>query len=127
MGVLALVAVALRLATPAGYMVAAAEGVDGRYLTVTMCDGHGGAQVIDLETGKVVDASKLPPKAPKDSASKAPCVFCAIAPMAAPVADAAPVEFVAIEADACIAPVSVRPGEGIAAPPPPSTGPPSFI
>ena len=99
----------------------------GRYLTVEMCDGHATqAQVIDLDTGKLVDLSKLPKSAKTDNNS-APCVFAGATVIESPVAVAEPVEFrVSHEIDFAVV-RDLRPGRGIAAPPPPSTGPPSLI
>jgi hypothetical protein len=92
-----------------------------------MCIEHGGAaEVIDLATGKKVDPSKLPGKG-GDKGQQAPCVFAAAAHVAPPVAAAEPVEFVAhYDVDFGVS-QDVRPGQGIAAPPPPATGPPSTI
>lgn len=126
LGAIALLAMLVRAVMPAGYMIAEADTAHGRYLTVQMCEGHLEArQVIDLDTGKQVDVSKLPGKA-KDIKS-APCVFASVAPLAAPVVSAEPVEFVtSYDVDFGIA-RDVRPGRGIPAPPPPSTGPPSIL
>jgi hypothetical protein len=135
LGAIALLAMLVRALVPAGYMLASAETAGGRYLTVQMCQGHAGAtQVVDLDTGKVVDASKLAQegKAKGESKSKgnpaeAPCVFAGAPAMAHPVAIAEPVEFlVAHDVDFGIV-HDVRPGRGIPAPPPPATGPPSLI
>ncbi|MDP3736742.1 MAG: hypothetical protein Q8R02_05105 [Hyphomonadaceae bacterium] len=125
LGAIALLAMLVRAVVPAGYMLAEAETANGRYLTVQMCEGHIEArQVIDLDTGKQVDLSKLPGKADSKSA---PCVFASVAPLAAPVVAAEPVEFIAsYDIDFGVV-RDVRPGRGIAAPPPPSTGPPSIL
>lgn len=125
LGAIALLAMLVRAVVPAGYMLAEADTGQGRYLTVQMCEGHA-AKVIDLDTGKQVNHSQLPGKT-KEGGVKAPCVFAAAAPLAPPVATSEPVEFRAsYEADFAIA-RDVRPGRGIAAPPPPSTGPPILI
>jgi hypothetical protein len=127
LGAVALLAMLVRALVPAGYMLAHADTGSGRYLTVTMCLEHGGQQqVIDLDTGKPVDSSKLPGK-DKGDGKQAPCVFAASAHVAAPVAPAQPLEFIAhYDVEFGVA-VDVRPGQGIAAPPPPATGPPSTI
>ena len=128
LGAIALLAMLVRAVVPAGFMLAEAQGASGRYLTVTVCEGHGPAQMVDLDTGKVIDPSQIP--SDPDGAKKpspAPCVFAGTAPMAGPVATIELVEFV-VAHDADFGVVrDVRPGRGIAAPPPPSTGPPSAI
>jgi hypothetical protein len=133
LGAIALLAMLVRAVVPDGFMLASAETPDGRYLTVQMCSQHvGPAQVIDLDTGKLVDASKIAKgeggegKAKHDP-GKAPCVFAGAPVMAHPVAIAEPVEFLTVyEADFGVV-RDVRPGRGIPAPPPPATGPPSLI
>jgi hypothetical protein len=132
LGAIALLAMLVRAVVPAGYMLASAETAGGRYLTVQMCSQHTGpAQVIDLDTGKLVDASAIA-KSPngegkKTNPAQAPCVFAGAPVMAQPLAVAKPVEFLpAHEVDFGIV-HDVRPGRGIPAPPPPSTGPPSLI
>lgn len=127
LGAIALMAMLVRALVPAGYMLAHADTAGGRYLTITMCIEHGGApQVIDLDTGKPVDPSKLPGKSQGES-KQAPCVFAASAHVAPPVAFVQPVEFAAAYDVEFGAVIDVRPGRGIAAPPPPATGPPSTI
>ena len=127
LGAIALLAMLVRAIIPAGYMLAEADTGSGRYLTVEMCDGHATqAQLIDLDTGKLVDLSKLPKSAKTDNNS-APCVFAGATVIESPVAVAEPVEFrVSHEIDFAVV-RDLRPGRGIAAPPPPSTGPPSLI
>jgi hypothetical protein len=127
LGAIALMAMLVRALVPAGYMLAHADTGGGRHLTITMCLDHGGQQqVIDLDTGKPVDPSKLPGKA-KGEDKQAPCVFAASAQVAPPLAPAQPVEFAA-EYNVEFGFVrDVRPDQGIAAPPPPATGPPSAI
>jgi hypothetical protein len=106
-------------------MLAEADTGQGRYLTVQMCEGHA-ASVIDLDTGKQVDPSQLPGKA-DDTSKSSPCVFASAAPAATPVAIAEPVEFITTQDVEFGVSLNVRPGRGIAAPPPPSTGPPSAV
>lgn len=127
LGAIALLAMLVRAVIPAGYMLAHADAGSGRYLTVEMCDGHASqAQVIDLDTGKVIDLSKLPKNA-KNETNSAPCVFAGVAAMAEPIVAAEPVEFRSVQQIAFTVVRDLRPGRGIAAPPPPSTGPPSLI
>jgi hypothetical protein len=125
LGAIALLAMLVRAVVPAGYMLAQADTGQGRFLTVEMCEGHA-ARVIDLDTGKQVDLSKLPGKA-DDTSKDAPCVFASTASAATPVEVVELVEFVATQDVGFFVDRSIRPGRGIAAPPPPSTGPPSTI
>ncbi len=129
LGAIALLAMLVRAIVPAGFMLAAADTAHGRYLTVELCVEHGGGrQVIDLDTGKPVDLSKPQPSKTDHSKSKAPpCVFAASAHVAAPVVFATLEAFPVEHATVFHALPDVRPGEGIAAPPPPSTGPPELI
>lgn len=129
LGAIALLALLVRAIVPSGFMLASAETSQGRYLTVEFCEGHHAKQVIDLDTGKLVDLSKSKaPEKSKSSKDKAPpCVFGGAAHFAAPVAFAELVSFPAEQAAVVHAALDVRPGEGIAAPPPPSTGPPQAI
>ena len=126
LGAFALLALLVRALVPAGYMVAEAGTVDGRYLVVQMCDGHGSAaQVIDLDTGKVIDKSKSPDST--DSSNKSPCVFAMASAVSLPPLAVEPVLVRHAIAAEPAGVSEVRPGRGIAAPPPPATGPPSLI
>ncbi|MEQ1780152.1 MAG: hypothetical protein ABMA14_02250 [Hyphomonadaceae bacterium] len=127
LGALALLALLVRAIVPAGYMLASAETAEGRYLVVQLCDSHAGfSQIIDLDTGKQVDATKLPAKQ-TDKSSKAPCVFAAAPHLSAPETFVGIVAPVVIVRATGFYSTAVAPGRGIAAPPPPSTGPPSLI
>lgn len=128
LGAIALLAMLVRAIIPAGYMLAEADTGSGRYLTVEMCDGHSAqTQIIDLDTGKSVELSKLPKNAKKTGSDTSPCVFAGVVAMAPPISAAEPVEFrVSHQVDFAFV-RDLRPGRGIAAPPPPSTGPPSLI
>jgi hypothetical protein len=132
LGAIALLALLVRAVVPSGYMLAAAETAGGRYLTVQMCSGHA-AQVVDLDTGKPVDPSTLAKsekpqnEKSKNDPSQTPCVFAGAPALVEPVSVAESVEFLA-ERDVDFGIMrDVRPGRGIPAPPPPSTGPPSLI
>lgn len=127
LGALALLAMLVRAIIPAGYMIAYADPGTGRYLTVEMCDGHSTqTQVIDLDTGATVDPSKISKTGKTDNTSS-PCVFAGVVAMGAPLSSAEPVEFrLTHQVDFAVV-RDLRPGRGIAAPPPPSTGPPSLI
>ncbi len=126
LGAIALLAVLVRAILPDGFMLAHADAGSGRYLTVKLCDGHNAAaQVIDLDTGKRIDVSKLPGK---QEQKQAPCVFAAAAAaLATPEAAAEPAAFRLVQDVDFVVVRDLRPGRGIPAPPPPSTGPPSSI
>lgn len=128
LGVIALIALLVRAVVPAGYMLAHAETSEGRYLTIEMCEGHARPQVIDLDTGKLVDPSQAPAGAPDSDRSEgksAPCVFASAAQLAPPLLVAHAVDFLVSYEPGFIVRHDIRPGRGIAAPPPPATGPPS--
>lgn len=120
----ALLAFAVRALVPAGYMFAPAQ--DGRFLTVTLCSGHGAVEtLLDLSTGQLVDPDDVPDNTPENPPSAdAPCVFATVAALAAP-EQPATLPFVfhiaAVELSHAFGSV---PGQGLAAPPPWSTGPP---
>jgi hypothetical protein len=106
---MALVAVFVRAAIPAGYMVAQAHGPQ-----LVICSGHavGAAD----PAGKPVQDRHKP---------DLPCAFAGthVALHAPAGPDLAPWTRIARETVALAAP-DLAPGRGLAAPPPPSTGPP---
>ncbi len=124
-GAIALLALLVRAFVPAGFMLAHADTGSGRYLTLELCDAHGGVpKVVDLDTGKIMDA----PVKGQTSEKQPPCVFCAsVVAMASPEPVVELVEFVAEHGVNFLEIRDLRPGRGIAAPPPPSTGPPASI
>jgi hypothetical protein len=84
---LALIALALRIAVPAGFMVAADSN---NRLTVTLCSGHGPvAAAIDLATGQIVanghgaGSGDRPAQPDADAQQTQPCHF-AVAAVTAP-------------------------------------------
>ncbi len=122
----ALLAMTLRALVPAGFMLAHADGANGRYLTIELCEGHEGPrQLANLDTGEIVSADDL---LPSDGGQdeQAPCVFGG-APALEPPVLAAALVVVVTKTGAPEVRAHVRPGRGIAAPPPPSTGPPHLI
>jgi hypothetical protein len=124
LGAFALMALLVRAIVPAGYMLAEAETASGRYLTLELCDEHGGKpKLVDLDTGEIIDA----PEDGKSGAPQSPCVCGAFASMAPPVSGAEPVVFTTAGEVGFVEVRDLAPGRGIAAPPPPSTGPPSII
>lgn len=124
LGAFALMALLVRALVPAGYMLAEAETASGRYLTLELCDAHDGRpKLVDLDTGEIIDA----PEDGKSSTSQSPCVCGAFASMAPPVSAVEPIEFTTAGQVDFNEIRDLMPGRGIAAPPPPSTGPPSII
>jgi hypothetical protein len=122
--VAALLAIALRAALPPGFMFAP-DAQDGRYLTVTLCALHGSTeQVLDLETGALLPEKPNAPTGTGDL-GKAPCVFAAVAALAAPMsAGMMLVQPPPIIASPVRIAIAATPGRGLAAPPPFATGPP---
>jgi hypothetical protein len=125
----ALMAMVVRALVPAGYMFAPTQ--DHRFITVTLCSGHGPTElVMDLTTGAVVDpGSTNQNDAPSKNApsADAPCVFAVAAALSAPEQPASlPVVFRLASADLPRA-SAITPGRGLAAPPPWSTGPPLTV
>jgi hypothetical protein len=120
--VLALLAMAVRAVVPAGFMLAPSH--NGDLLTVTLCSGHGPVEALmDLKTGAITpkDGDHTPKKS---TAADAPCVFAAVAPLATP---AQPPTLIVHSVMVSVAPArarTMRPGLGLAAPPPWATGPP---
>jgi len=113
---LALLALFLQGAAPAGFMLAREDG----RATIAICTGHGAAF-------SLADLAGHPAKQPR-SRPDAPCAFAghgvAAAPplaalIASPVGRSAPV--------LVLEPSDLAPGRGLAAPPPPSQGPPQLI
>jgi hypothetical protein len=128
LGAIALLAMLVRAVVPAGYMLAEAETANGRYITVDFCEGHGAVKrVLDLDSRKLLDPSQIPISDHAGKSQHAPCVFAAAPPLAPPIATAQPLEFVVSQDIDFDVARDVRPGRGIAAPPPPSTGPPARI
>ncbi len=114
LAVLALLAVGLKVLTPPGFMIAQ----NGESFPLVICTGHG---PLDL-------SGKADPIHGKTSPNDAPCAFSGHA------ATAPPALFVVSAASALVylAPVRDRradlyPGRGLAAPPPPSQGPPASL
>lgn len=109
-------ALLLRLLVPAGYMP-----VEGRGFAVTLCTGMGRVEAW-------MDASgHIHKKKPDDAKGEHPCIFAghaaAIDMPRLPVATMAPMA--AAQVVAGLPRWTVAIGRGLAAPPPPPTGPPS--
>jgi len=112
---LALLALLLQGLTPPGFMLAREAG----RATIAICTGHGAAySVVDLAGHPAKQAPSRP---------DAPCAFAGHGVVAAP-----PIAMLLASPIALpIAPPAARrldlaPGRGLAAPPPPSQGPPTF-
>lgn len=127
LGAITLLALLVRVLVPDGFMLASAETAEGRYLVVKFCDGHPGAtQMVDLDTGKRVDPKDLHKSPGKQDSSKQPCAFAGAPVFAAPVAAIETVSFLPPVERIRFIETHIRPGRGIAAPPPPARGPPSL-
>lgn len=111
---LLLLALALRMLVPAGWMPAA----DGR--GIELCTGMGVVKAWVDADGRIHRDAPAPEKPDQ------PCTFAGLsAPL---LAGAGPVQLAAIPAMAAHLgerPLLVRVGQGLAAPPPPATGPPA--
>ena len=119
----------MRAVMPTGYMLAEAEAGSGRYLTLELCDAHGGQpMLVDLDTGKIIKAPAKSGGHDTSGQPQPPCLLCAsFSAVAAPLPTVEVVPHArVVDVDYSIA-RDLQPGRGIAAPPPPSTGPPSII
>ena len=120
----ALLALCVRALVPAGYMVGGLDA-SGRQAFVTLCSESGPIQIaIDLDTGAVKETGA---DHADNAAKHPPCVFAAAATFDAPALLVLPVSAPVQVAAPSFAPAFVRPGLGLAAPPPPAIGPPLFI
>lgn len=114
---LAAFALALQVFVPSGFMVSSQNGRG----VIVICTGHGPLTVATAD-GKT-------PAAPVKKKSDAPCAFAGhAAPYTAPLAAPASGPAVAVVREVAARPLeSLTPGRGLAAPPPPSRGPPSLL
>ena len=114
---LAAFALALRLLVPAGYMPA-----DGKGLRITLCTGDGMVAAWVDSQGNLHKGEKAP-----EGKGDHPCAFAGVGALAEA---GSPAD--ALEPPALLArvqptlPDHAFPGRGLAAPPPPQTGPPLF-
>lgn len=111
--VLAMLAVCLRILAPSGYMT-----TPDQPFALVICTGEGALNLTS-------DPSHQDHGAPQ---SHAPCAFAGLGVATAPpepLAAPAPVVF-ALAAEPIALQASLRPGQGLAAPPPPATGPPTL-
>lgn len=117
---LAFLALALRVAVPAGWMPTADLGL-------AVCTGEGMAAA---PAAWAEDWAKRlgKPAAPKTDKADHPCAFASAgAALAQPLPAPAPLLPIAAEAPAPAMPRALIPGRGLAAPPPPPTGPPATL
>jgi len=119
---LALCAILVRGLVPAGYMLAAGGGAEGRLIRMTVCEGHASrVRFVDLETGHAVDS---PQDNEEPAGSSESCVFAGLPGLAVPPdGDRHEPPFAAPRFAPAPRP-DILPGRGLAAPPPPATGPP---
>lgn len=108
---LALLALGVRATVPPGYMFAPATSG----LTVTLCGG----ETMQVDLGK----QHAPGQRNSDNG---PCLFAAAAHAAPAPNVVAPAAIAVAVIAAPHAPAAVRIGQGLAAPPPPATGPPQL-
>lgn len=113
---LLLLALAMRVLVPAGWM----PSVDGR--AITLCTGTGAVEAW------VADDGTIHKKAPGETGKGAePCVFAGLgAALLTPDPPVAPPTLFAAPVAAVLAVPAVAIGRGLAAPPPPPTGPPAI-
>jgi len=121
---LAVLALAMKVMIPSGFMAAPTQ-TGG--ITLVICTGHGPLK-IESEGARQGGAGK---RAPADKPGHdAPCVFAGHG-AAAPAPEPVPTEVARLApAPSSAAPAPARdltPGRGLAAPPPPSRGPPSLL
>lgn len=123
---LVLCALLIRALLPSGLMVAATPA---GALTVTLCSGRGPVEVLVDDQGRLVDpdtvASSDTGEPGDDSRAKhdVPCAFAGLLAPALPVEALPPVVPPTVAAPR-VATTGVGVGTGLAAPPPPATGPP---
>lgn len=123
--VLAVLALSVRIAIPSGFMIAPGAG-ESRLPAVVICSGHG------VETTPADPAGKDRSGPDGRNSGKAtdhhPCVFAHAAPLAGGGSAIPWSEGYGrpLPGRAAI-PRDQRPGLGLPAPPPPTTGPPSII
>lgn len=127
---LALLAMLLRALLPQGVMLAPQQ--DGGPISVQLCSDAGMINLLfDPATGAFLPndghGGQGSGKSDKSSSGEGPCVFAAIAHLAAPVLPlmftAAPLRLLAATFETAF----IAPGLGLAAPPPFSTGPPRSL
>jgi hypothetical protein len=123
LAVLTVIALALRFALPAGAMLAKPVE-EGALPSIVVCTSAGMVEVA-TKGDYGVPADK---PAKKDANSGEPCVFASVgAPLLVPSFSLDGLEQSAVAVLEVWGYGLQRPGEGLAAPPPPATGPPAAI
>lgn len=124
--VFALIAMTVRAAVPVGFMITPDKD---RWVVVTLCSGSGPMQMaLNLDTGEQRQGGEQPAEEDPQQSPHAPCVFAVAGGVTPPVEVA-----VARGPDGAFMPigptfpVTVAVGQGLAAPPPWSTGPPATV
>ncbi|PXA79884.1 hypothetical protein DMC25_21540 [Caulobacter sp. D4A] len=126
---LAVLAIVLKVLIPAGFMPGA-EPRNGLPFALVLCTADGAKTV---SPGALLDTHQSDQRHDQNDGKQqhhdGPCPFAAQGPAAPPVEVALAAEtLVAIETEAPSALArTVAPGRGLAAPPPPATGPPSLL
>jgi hypothetical protein len=128
--VLALCAIALRIMIPGGYMIAPSAD-QGGLPTIVICTGQGAMVVKTDADPKLEGLSKAAGKTGDEDGKAARdhgCVFAGFsAPLQAPSFQSMALPTFETFVPAALSLNHQRPGLGLAAPPPPKTGPPSII
>lgn len=118
-GLLLVLALLSRLLIPAGYMVAPAQA--GTLPTIVVCSGTGPVTMKMAMPGHRDDKQQH-----DEAAGKHPCAFASASAAVdlAATLHPAPVRLVPATDRVAVERMAPRPGLGLAAPPPPKTGPP---
>ena len=121
---LATLALALKVMIPAGFM--AAPSSNTLPFAIVLCTGQGSAVV---QPGEALPHAGDKGQAPAKSAHDSPCAFAGHGIGAPPpsLLEAARPDFVAYQTAGLLTASDLAPGRGLAAPPPPARGPPSFV
>ncbi len=124
-GVLAMLALMLHAIIPAGYMLGTHE--KSGLMAITLCTSAGDVAFWMDSDGQIIEKKGNPQTPDDNDDSDAPsCAFAvhsaSLQPPTPP--QASPISYVYVTTFATLFSDSVAPGQGLAAPPPPKTGPP---
>lgn len=123
---LAVCALAVRILIPAGYMPGPAQGGIG-FPTLVICTAQG-AKTVAIDAADQVVKDRVPFHKNGEAKNDHGCVFAGHAvPVVTELSDLAdrPAGFDVVQGE--LKRAHQRPGLGLAAPPPPKTGPPSIV
>lgn len=125
LAVFALIALAMRVATPAGFMIDTATDGESRWFTVTVCSATGShTQRIRLGDGETAPLQGEAP--PADEQTVHPeCAFAAANLLAPPPASTLPEQPHSLSEAGRTPVFAAAAARRMAAPPPPATGPPA--